>query len=175
MVSQPLDELVVYAGALKFRSMTSKVGSSRKLPLGAYSIRMTSGVSTSKRASPSTTVAAAWALPFAISIELDRFTGDVSEVAVWAAAEPAGMNRATAAAATTSTPVRDRGTSGWGCRWENDAVRMLLLEKGGRGTRSRASGFSGFASHAVGVLAANLSGSRGCAVRITSVVGDDVD
>src|SRR6202034_281695 len=98
--------------------MMSKVGSSRKLPVGEYSIRITSGVSTSKRASPSTTVAAAAALPFAMLMELERLTGEVSEVAVWAAAGPMGASRAAAATAEIRAPVRvkRRLRFGRGCR-----------------------------------------------------------
>ncbi len=84
----------------------SKVGWSRKLPLGEYSIRITSGVSTSNLASPSTTVAWDAALPFAMLTEVDRLTGEVSEVAVWAAAGPTGASRAAAVSAAIRVPTR---------------------------------------------------------------------
>ena len=86
IVSQPPDTLLVYVGTVKLRSSMSKVGSLRKLPLGEYSMRMTSGASTSKRASPSVTVAWVAAVPLAMSMLFDRLTGEVSVVAVCALA-----------------------------------------------------------------------------------------
>src|SRR5580692_4390740 len=79
----------------------SKVGSLRKLPVGEYSIRMTSGARTSKRASPSVTVAAVAAEPFAMLMLFDRLTGEVSEVAVCALA-PGPAATTTITAATTA-------------------------------------------------------------------------
>ena len=97
IVSQPLDTLLVYEGTAKLRSRMSKVGSLRKLPLGEYSMRITSGVSTSKRASPEITVACEAAVPLAMLMVFDRLTGEVSEVAVCALAGPAVATRSTAA------------------------------------------------------------------------------
>ena len=89
--------------------MMSKVGSSRKLPVGEYSIRMTSGASTSKRASPSVTVAWAAAVPLAMLMLLDRLTGEVSEVAVCALAPvPAARTTIRAAAAAMAALARAR-------------------------------------------------------------------
>src|SRR6185312_13218886 len=109
IVSTLLETLVVNAGAVKSRSTMSNVGRSRKPPVVEYSIRITSGVSTSKRASPSTIVALATALPFARLIALERFTGELSEVAACAAAGPIGRSRAAAVAAAVSAPRAGRG------------------------------------------------------------------
>src|ERR1700735_1032322 len=79
----------------------SKVGSLRKLPVGEYSIRITSGVSTSKRASPSVTTAFDAAVPLAMSMLFERLTGEVSEVAVCALA-PGPAATTTIMAATTA-------------------------------------------------------------------------
>jgi hypothetical protein len=62
-------------------------------------------------------------------IEFDRFTGEVSEVAVCAAAEPTVTSRAAAVTAVTSAPMRDLRRRG--SRGENNAVRILLLKDGG--------------------------------------------
>src|SRR5580658_7623856 len=71
----------MYGGTAKSLFRTLNVGWFRNWPVGEYSRRMTSGVSTSKRASPSTTVAPCAALPAAMLILVDRFTGEVSVVA----------------------------------------------------------------------------------------------
>src|SRR5580692_4204392 len=87
----------------------SKVGSLRKLPVGEYSIRMTSGARTSKRASPSVTVAWVAAVPLAMLMLLERLTGEVSPVAVWALA-PVEAARTTIRAATAAMA---RPWEGW--------------------------------------------------------------
>src|SRR5579859_3117879 len=92
----------------------SKVGSLRKLPVGEYSRRMTSGARTSKRASPSVTVAWVAAVPLAMLMLLERFTGEVSVVAVCALAVPA-------AAATMAALGQGRRRVGAG-RWRHDLV-----------------------------------------------------
>src|SRR3984957_21148381 len=85
------------------RSRKSTAGSLRKLPLGEHSIRITSGVSTSNRASPEVTVALAAAVPLAMLMLFDRLTGEVSEEAVCALAGPAVTSRSTAATAAITT------------------------------------------------------------------------
>src|SRR5579859_4943665 len=101
----------------------SKVGSLRKLPVGEYSRRMTSGARTSKRASPSVTVAWVAAVPLAMLMLLERFTGEVSVVAVCALAVPAAAAtmRIAAAAAVMAALGQGRRLVGAG-RWRHDLV-----------------------------------------------------
>src|SRR5580700_11279527 len=81
MVSHPEPRLTEYGGTGKLRSSTLNVGWSRKSPPGEYSSRITSGASTSKRASPADTVAPCLAFPSAILTFVERLTGEVSVVA----------------------------------------------------------------------------------------------
>src|SRR5579859_5885941 len=100
----------------------SKVGSLRKLPVGEYSRRMTSGARTSKRASPSVTVAWVAAVPLAMLMLLERFTGEVSVVAVCALAVPAAAaTMRIAAAAVMAALGQGRRLVGAG-RWRHDLV-----------------------------------------------------
>src|SRR5579875_1842480 len=81
MVSHPSRVVAVYGGTGKFLSSTLNVGWFKNVAVGEYSSRITSGASTSKRASPAVTVALCCAVPFFMSIFADRLTGNLSLVA----------------------------------------------------------------------------------------------
>src|SRR5271168_2048781 len=107
---------------VKLRSRMSKVGALRKLPVGEYSMRMTSGASTSKRASPSVTVAWAAAVPLAMSMLFDRLTGEVSVVAVCALAPAAAAATTITAAITAIAALPQARRRPDARRWRHDFV-----------------------------------------------------
>ncbi len=85
-------------------------------------MRMTSGAMTSKRASPSATVAWAAAVPLAMLMLLERLTGEVSVVAVCALAPVlAARTRIAAAAAAIAALAQVRRRLG-ARRWRHDLV-----------------------------------------------------
>src|ERR1700722_11786719 len=97
-MSHPRDTVALYfgTGIVRFTALT--VGLFSNVAEGEYSKRMRLGLSTSNRAAPDRTIAEGCAWPLAMSIGVERFTGEVS---VCAAADACD---AVATSTITTTP-----------------------------------------------------------------------